>query len=179
MSSDLELIEGIRRRDANALSELYDRYGQRVYALCASILQEETASEEVTQDVFLKIWRYPERYRYDDNRFVAWLLTMTRHAALDRLRHDRRRGAGAHSIDEDTFPELPDVRSGEEARWREMTHAMSHLPPEQRDAIALAYYHGLSQSEISEHLGVPLGTVKTRIRLGMEKLRSVFRLSDD
>jgi RNA polymerase sigma-70 factor (ECF subfamily) len=172
--TDAQLIQRIVQRDASALSELYDRYATRVYSLCVSIVQDDIAAEEATQDVFLKIWNHPERYRFDDNRFVAWLLTLARHRALDHVRHTHRRVMSVHSLDDDTFPELPDLQADEQARWNEMQHAMQSLPEEQRRVIALAYYHGMSQSDISAHLDIPLGTVKTRLRLGMEKLREAF-----
>ncbi len=171
MDTDLALLARIKRRDASALAELYDRYGTRVYSLALAIVGEEMTAQEVTQDTFIKLWHHPEAYRYDDNRFAAWLLMVTRHCAIDRLRHERVRGGRAVSMDEANFPEIADAAHEIEARWNDLRHVLDSLPPEQREVIVLAYYHGLSQSEIADMMKLPLGTVKTRLRLGMEKLR--------
>lgn len=174
MDTDLALIARIRQRDAHALAELYDRYGARVYSLAVAIVGEEMAAQEVTQDVFIKLWEHPEAYHYDDSRFAAWLLMVARHRAIDHLRRERTRGDRQISLDFPDFPEMPDVSCDVEARWRDVYHSLEALPAEQRDVIVLAYYHGLSQSEIADMLKLPLGTVKTRLRLGMEKLRSIL-----
>jgi RNA polymerase sigma-70 factor, ECF subfamily len=171
MSIDLALIARIKQRDAGALAELYDRYATRVFSLCVAILHDDGAAQEATQDVFMKVWAQPERYHYDDNRFAAWLLMIARHRAIDQLRRDKRRVSDSFSLDDETFPELPDLHTDEQARWREMRQVMDALPREQRIVIELAYYYGLSQSEIAEHLSTPLGTIKTRMRLAMDKLR--------
>lgn len=171
MSIDLALIARIKQRDAGALAELYDRYATRVFSLCVAILHDDGAAQEATQDVFMKVWAQPEHYHFDDNRFAAWLLMIARHRAIDQLRRDKRRVSDSFSLDDDTFPELPDLHTDEQARWREMRQVMDALPREQRIVIELAYYYGLSQSEIAEHLGAPLGTIKTRMRLAMDKLR--------
>jgi RNA polymerase sigma-70 factor (ECF subfamily) len=178
MTSDLALIERIKQRDARALGELYDRYATRVYSLALAIAQDEMSAQEIAQDVFLKVWSRPERYTFDDNRFGAWLLMIARHAAIDHLRREKRRLSDALSIDDGNFPELPDLDHDSNARWRELQSVMQALPHEQRLVIILAFYHGLSQSEISDQLGLPLGTVKTRLRLGMQKLRVVMKSSE-
>lgn len=164
----------IQQQDTNALSELYDLYAGRVYSLAVAVLGDGMGAQEVTQDVFLKVWRSPNLYRHEEGRFVGWLLTITRRLAIDRLRHEQRRSGKSTSLDTEDFPELADITHDEEARWRELRHLLDGLPVEQREVILLAYYRGLSQSEIAEHLGLPLGTVKTRLRLGMEKLRNVY-----
>lgn len=174
MATDFALIARIKQRDASALAELYDRYGARVYSLACAILGEEMAAQEVTQDTFIKLWEHPESYRYDDSRFAAWLLMIARHRAIDHLRRERSRSSRAISMDDESFPELLDVAYEVETRWRDVKHVLDALPAEQRDVIVLAYYHGLSQSEIAGVLKLPLGTVKTRLRLGMEKLRHVI-----
>ncbi len=174
MATDLALIARIKQRDASALAELYDRYGARVYSLACAILGEAMAAQEVTQDTFIKLWEHPESYRYDDSRFVAWLLMVARHRAIDHLRRERLRSGRTVSIDNGSFPEVLDAAHDVEARWRDLKQVLDALPAEQRDVIVLAYYHGLSQSEIADVLKLPLGTVKTRLRLGMEKLRNVI-----
>jgi RNA polymerase sigma-70 factor (ECF subfamily) len=174
MQDDLALMARIRRRDHSALAELYDKYGGRVYSLAVTIVGEDTAAQEVTQDTFIKVWEHPETYRYDDSRFLAWLLMITRHRAIDHLRHEKLRSGQSFSMDDEDAPELPDASLDGEEKWREMRHVLDALPAEQREVIVMAYYHGLSQSEIAEMLGWPLGTVKTRLRLGMQKLRDAL-----
>ena len=175
MSTDLDLIARIQQRDHVALSELYERYSARVYSLAVAIVGENMAAQEITQDVFIRVWEHPDQYRYDDHRFAAWLLMIARHRAIDHLRREKSRGNGAVSLDDVDFPEMPDLAHAVEEKWRDMRHVLNMLPSEQRDVIVLAYYHGLSQSEIAAHLSWPLGTVKTRMRLGMDKLRDAIR----
>jgi RNA polymerase sigma-70 factor (ECF subfamily) len=174
MTPDQDLMARIRQRDTSALAELYDLYASRIYSLAVAVLGDGMGAQEVTQDVFMKVWQSPNLYYREDGRFVGWLLTITRRLAIDRLRHEQRRSGKSISIDLDDFPELRDTAPDEEARWRELRHMMDELPVEQREVILLAYYRGLSQSEIAEHLGLPLGTVKTRLRLGMDKLRLAY-----
>ncbi len=174
MSVELDLLARIRTNDTSALGELYDLYGTRVYSLAVAILADDMGAQEVTQDTFMKIWQNPAAYRHEHGHFIGWILTITSRLAIDRLRYEQRRNGRSTSMDDDQFPELHDSSVDDEARWRELRHLMDDLPAEQRDVIVLAYYRGLSQSEIAEHLAVPLGTVKTRLRLGMEKLRLAF-----
>ena len=126
------------------------------------------------QDTFIKVWEHPEKYRYDESKFLAWLLMIARHRSIDHLRREKLRSGQSMSMDDEAMPELPDASLGADERWREMRHMLDALPAEQRQVIEMAYYHGLSQSEIAEMLGWPLGTVKTRLRLGMQKLRDAL-----
>jgi RNA polymerase sigma-70 factor (ECF subfamily) len=174
MISEFDLIARIRLHDTGALGELYDLYSSRVYSLAVAILGDGMGAQEVTQDTFMKVWQNPGAYRQETGRFTGWLLTITRRLAIDRLRYEQRRSGRSTSLDDDQFPELRDSSEDDEARWRELHHLMDDLPEEQREVIVLAYYRGLSQSEIAEHLTLPLGTVKTRLRLGMDKLRQAF-----
>ncbi len=171
--SDYDLMRRVLDHDASALAELYDRYGSRVYSLAVTIVGEGAAAEEVTQDTFMKLWNRPERYRVDNGRFVAWLLTIARRSAIDRLRRDRRTRAAA-SLDDVSFPEPRDIAQEDDARWRELRFLLDDLPVEQREVIVLAFYRGLSQSDIAEYLRIPLGTIKTRLRLAMDKLRAAW-----
>lgn len=164
----------IARKDAAALAELYDLHGRRVYSLALMIVGEPGAAQEVTQDAFLRLWERPGLYRFERGSFASYLLTVTRHLAIDRLRRERRASRSASSIDDEAFPELPDHTQADELRWRDVLQAMAGLPAEQRGVITLAFYHGLSQSDMAEHLGAPLGTIKTRMRLAMDKLRAAF-----
>jgi RNA polymerase sigma-70 factor (ECF subfamily) len=174
ISSEQELIERLRLRDPRALSELYDLFGTRVYSLAVAILGDNMAAQEVTQDTFMKVWQNPHLYRRDEGRFTGWLLTITRRLAIDHLRHENRRSGKSFSLDDENFPELHDPLQDERARWRDLKHMMDELPLEQREVIVLAYYRGMSQSDIALYLDVPLGTVKTRLRLGMDKLRTAY-----
>lgn len=154
-----------------ALSELYDLFSTRVYSLAVAILGDGMAAQEVTQDTFMKVWQSPQLYRREEGRFTGWILTIARRLAIDHLRYEKRRSGKSISLDDDDFPELRDPTQDDKARWRDLKHLMDGLPLEQREVIILAYYRGMSQSDIAAYLGIPLGTVKTRLRLGMDKLR--------
>jgi RNA polymerase sigma-70 factor (ECF subfamily) len=171
--SDDELVEQVGRDSDEALLALYDRYAGRVYALTLHIVGDSMWAEEVTQDVFLKLKARARRYRAARGSFAAWLLTIARNTALDRLRLERRRPVlSGESDPEETWHELSDQESrSDEARWRSLHFALQSLPSEQRQVVELSYYQGLSHSEIAEHLNCPIGTVKTRLRLGVEHLR--------
>ena len=169
------LIQRIHQRDTNALSELYDLFSSKVYSLTAMILGEDMAAQEVTQDVFMKVWDKPESYRDEQGKFGSWLLTVARRAAIDRLRRENRQFLIAASLDDDEFPELRDFAEDDENRWRELHLLMEGLPPDQRETLVLSYYRSMSQSDISAYLNVPLGTIKTRMKLAMDKLRLAWR----
>jgi RNA polymerase sigma-70 factor (ECF subfamily) len=174
MNPEQALMARIKQCDSSALAELYDLYGSRVYSLAVAILGDGMGAQEVTQDAFLKVWQHPELYHHEQGRFAGWLLTMTRRLSIDRLRYEHRRSGQSSSLDDEHFPELRDPLRDDEARWRELRQMMDEMPLEQREVILLAYYRGLSQSEIAQTLNVPLGTVKTRLRLGMQKLRMAY-----
>ena len=170
---DNELIESVARGNEQALLVLYDRYASRVHALTLRILGDTMLAEEATQDTFLKLWSRARSYLNDRGSLIVWLLAIARHTALDRLRLEARRPLLSDRTDpEDIWPILADNRNHpDEARWRSLYFAIQALPGEQRQVIEMAYYQGLSQSEIAEVLGWPLGTVKTRLRAAMEQLR--------
>lgn len=173
---DAELVAGVAKDDERAFLALYDRYASRVYGMTLLILGTPQLAEEVTQDTFLRLWSRARQYMAERGPFLPWLLTIARRIALDRIRLEARRP----SLNDSNDPELiwqnmPDAETTtEEARWRSLFFAVQSLHPDQRKVIELAYYQGLSQSEIAEVLGLPLGTVKTRLRAGMEKLREVW-----
>ncbi len=168
------LIRRVARGDQDAFMALYDRYAARVYALTLHILGDSMMAEEATQDTFLKLWSRARQYMAARGSFVTWLLTIARHTALDRLRLERRRPLLSDEADPDeAWDTLPDEgTASDEARWRSLYFAVRSLPEAQRQVVELAYYQGLSQSEIAEVLGWPLGTVKTRLRAAMKTLRS-------
>ncbi len=176
VNEDAALTLRVAGGDREAFSALYDRYAPRVYGLALHMLQDPGLAEEVAQEAFLKLWTRASQFNPRRGSPLAWLLTITRRTALDRIRFENRRPVEAHLEDPDrSWHHLADPRSeGQEARWRSLRFELLDLPAEQRQAIELAYYHGLSHSQIAEHLEIPLGTAKTRIRLGMEKLREAW-----
>ncbi len=171
-----KLIAKVALGDESAFLELYDRYAGRVHGLTLRILNDSMLAEEATQDTFLKVWSRAREYIADRGPFLPWLLTIARRVALDRLRLESRRPTLSDSSDPDeSWQNLPDLESvTDESRWRSMYFAVQNLHPDQRRVIELAYYQGMSQSEIAEVLSLPLGTVKTRVRAAMEKLRQAW-----
>ena len=171
--ADDSLVERVGNGEQQALLHLYDRYAGRVYTLALRILGDSMSAEEITQDVFLKLWSRARSYLAERGPVAPWLLTIARNTALDRLRLERRRPAISDDAEPDeTWKEIVDEGStSEEARWRSLHFAVQSLDPDHRQVIELSYYQGLSQSEIAEVLGWPLGTVKTRMRSAMDHLR--------
>ena len=136
------------------------------------------AAEDAAQEAFLKVWTRAAQYDPARGKVTTWLLTIARRISIDRLRSEARRPMPDALDAEETWGEVPDPGSlGEDARWRSLGLALLDLPPEQRRAIRLAFYFGLSHSQIAEMLGSPLGTVKTRLRLGIQKLREAWLVS--
>jgi RNA polymerase sigma-70 factor, ECF subfamily len=190
------LLKKISARQTAALSELYDRYARLVYSLAYHILEDPSAAEEVTQDVFVHVWDKAATYHPDLGRVPTWLASMARNRSIDMLRRLRVRPEG-HRIEFDSLTserDENDIESiliegsidGVEANQSvepeveqdlqalKLLHALSHLPEDQRRVLALAYFQGLTQQEIADSLQIPLGTVKTRIKLGLQKLRQVL-----
>jgi len=174
--NDVELVRRVAEGDESAFLTLYDRHVGRVHGLTLHILGNPMFAEEATQDTFLKLWSRARQYLAERGSFLTWLLTIARRVALDRVRLESRRPALSDSNDpESIWQNLPDLESTtDESRWRSMYFAVQALHPDQRKVIELAYYQGMSQSEIAEVLGWPLGTVKTRLRAAMENLRTVW-----
>ena len=180
---DDELMDRLERRDMGAFEALYDRYGDLVYSVALRVVGDTYVAEDVAQDVFLRLWRRPEQFDLNRGKFVTWLMSVTRNRSIDerrsrgrRLRHEALPAAEDEeavlpSGNERDDPALATVLSDERAAVRE---AMDVLPAEQNLAIQLAYFGGLTQQEIANKLGQPLGTVKTRIRLGMQKMRGAL-----
>ena len=170
---DNQLVKRVAQGDERAFLTLYDCYVSRVHALTLRILGEPMMAEEATQDTFLKLWSRAHMYLAERGSLLLWLLTIARRTALDRLRLETRRPLLSDSKDPtEVWKTIPDRDSlPEENRWRSLHFAVEALSPEHRQVIELAYYQGLSQSEIAEVLGWPVGTVKTRLRAAMEHLR--------
>ena len=185
-SDEAHLIASLTRGDARALEALYERHGRAVYSVAFHLLGDIGAAEEVVQETFLKLWRRPDAYQASRGRLLGWLLGVAHHGSVDVLRRrrleqrHRASSAPAETLpgDQATFFEVagPDdddpaaqVTAGERARV--VVTALAGLPPNQRVPLELAYYRGLTQSEIARALGEPLGTIKTRMRLGLLRLR--------
>jgi RNA polymerase sigma-70 factor (ECF subfamily) len=177
---DYDLMRGIRTRDQSALRELYDRYSGIVYALCLRVLRNATDAEDLLVDVFWETWEKSDRYDASRGSPLAYLTTLARSRAIDRLRSKATAGARVSLTDvEDVSPSVvaggPLDRTIDAERRATVSAALERLDPQQRRAIECAYYEGLSHSEISEQLGKPLGTVKTWIRTGLIRLRDSLR----
>ena len=181
--SENELLQQVARRDEEALMLLYQRYGTLVYGLCLRVLRRPGLAEEVTQDVFLKLWRQPERWDPSLGQFSSWLLTISRNAAIDRLRSEGRQAQAAWGADEEGADSTVDLHlfAAEQTNWlngQVLRRLLGQLPPEQRQLIELAFFEGYSHSELADLLHLPLGTVKTRLRMGMQKLRALWEESE-
>jgi len=169
--SDQALLERIAGRDANALADLYDRYAPVALALAGRILGDRSEAEDVLQIVLTRVWQEAGRYDASKGSVTSWLLSWVRNGSIDRLRRrDAHRRAALHSADQPTPEPAPDASEERE----KVSRALADLPPDQRQVIELAYFDGLSQTQIAQKLGEPLGTVKTRMRLGMIKLRQAL-----
>ncbi len=177
---DETLIRQIAAAETAALAELYDRYGRLVYSLAMAITGETSVAEEITQDVFLQVWNKAHTYDAGQGKVATWLTSVARYRSIDMLRRSSVRPEGHRVAWEDGTVTGPKVTAGieplvemelERSRVRQ---ALAQLPPEQREALAYAYFQGYSHQEIAEALGEPLGTVKTRIRLAMQKLRAIL-----
>lgn len=166
------LLKRIGDGDAQALAELYDLHAGLVNGLVLRIVRERSDAEDVVQEVFVQAWRQAARFDAGRGSPEAWLCTIARSRALDRL---RRRAARREDLADDTPGREPARSATPQAEiGLAVRQALAGLSPDQRDALELAYYEGLSQSEIAARLGQPLGTVKTRIRTAMLRLRSTL-----
>ncbi|WP_241976266.1 MULTISPECIES: ECF RNA polymerase sigma factor SigK [Cryobacterium] len=169
-----QLLGRVARGDEAAFGELYDQMAPRVLGLVRRLLVDPAQSEEVTQEIFLEIWQSATRYEVQRGGASTWILTMAHRRAVDRIRssqasrdRDTKIGIRDLAVAYDEVSETVEVRLEHER----VEKAMSRLTQLQRQAISLAYYGGLSQSEVAERLQIPLGTVKTRLRDGMIRLR--------
>lgn len=177
--SDAALVAAVDRRDSRALGELYDRHAARLLGLAYRIVGETGEAEEVVQEVFLYAWRAAATFDPARGSVIAWLLVATRSRAIDRIRA-RRPVASIDSSGRNPLEDLPaagNVEEGSASReWETLCRgALEELPAEQRRVVELAYFDGLTHHEIAERTATPLGTVKTRIRLGLMKLRERMR----
>ena len=172
-ADDVAIVRRIAEGDESALAILYDRWAQSVYSLVAHLLKDADGAEDVVEETFWQVWQRASSYDVSRGTVRTWLLTIGRSRALDRLR-SRKRNHVDISADLSLVrdPSSDPSQEVEGAERRQLVYAaLIELPDEQRRALELAYFRGLSQSEIADFLGEPLGTIKTRMRLGMQKLR--------
>ena len=183
--SDEQLVALVEKGERNALEALYDRHARAVFSLAAYLLRDARRAEDVTQEVFLSLWRYASSYRVERGKVYTWLMSIAHHRSIDELRRDRRDAGMLQRV-------AQEVREDNPAPWDEaeeyvarsvrgaaVRRAMESLPPEQRKAVVLAYFHGMTQAEIAQALQQPLGTIKTRIRLAAQKLRKTLAQAEE
>jgi RNA polymerase sigma-70 factor, ECF subfamily len=180
VDAEIELLRRIGRGDRESFAQLYDRFSSAVFSAAYRIVNNQQAAEDVLQEVFLQVWEKAALYDPARGKPLTWAITLTRNKAIDRLRATQRRGRLQESLERDAgVSEQFDGRSSFDAidlleKGKLVAEAMRKLPPEQREALDLAFFSGLTQSEIAEHLKEPLGTIKARIRRGMLKLKSLL-----
>jgi RNA polymerase sigma-70 factor, ECF subfamily len=174
--ADEELMPLVGEKDPEAFEVLYDRHGGVAYSLAYRIVGEKAAAEDVTQEAFISIWRSGARFDRARGSVRSWMLSIVRNRAIDMLRSRAGKAPKLTFDDDEILEQRPSAELTEEEAMRhetasEVRGALGGLPGEQSKVIELAYFGGFSQSEISRMLGVPLGTVKGRMRLGLEKIR--------
>ena len=174
--SDEALLSLVAASDDDALSELYDRFGRVAYGLALRILRDETLAQDAVQEAFLGVWRTAAGFRADRAKATTWILTLVHRRAVDLVRREERRRA--EPLDE--THDVATTDSAEDAAWlgferERVQKGLRELPHVQREAIELAYYGGFSQSELSERLGVPLGTIKSRMFAGLSRLSELLQ----
>jgi len=178
---DVELLTGIARRDSDSLLRLYRKYNRGVFSLVYRILDNRAAAEEVLQDNFYRLWERSQLYQPEKGQLISWVLTVARNLALDHRRKESRRadsnvsliGGELAGVHPDSLPATPSLEYPDLSRT--IRKVMEKLPAEQKTVIELAYFEGLTHQELSDKLGQSLGTVETRIRLGLSKFREAMR----
>lgn len=180
-NDDATVLRQIASKDPRGIELLYDRYGGIAFALAYRLLGERGSAEDVVQEAFLNIWRQGATYDTRRGTVRTWLLTIVHHRAIDHMRSTRSKSS-ADTVIDDAMPlpgkadTLSEVVQGLEAE--RIRQAMASLPPEQRQVIDLAYFAGFTHAEIAQRIGIPLGTVKGRMRLALDKLRDSLRIPD-
>ena len=179
--TDDQLVRLVAQGDAQALEKLYDKYVRQCFGLALRILGDAGLAEEVVQEVFLKLWTQPDRYSAHKGQFVSWLLSLIHHRCIDELRRKSRTEValddpeGGSLLDTAADPEIdPGDQVWMHEQQQTVRAALQGIPEEQRRIIELAYFSGLSQSEIAAKLKQPLGTVKTRMRSGLRHMRTIL-----
>jgi RNA polymerase sigma-70 factor (ECF subfamily) len=174
--SDEALVALVARGDENALAELYDRVSRIAYGLALRVLRDERHAEDAVQEAFLQVWRSAASFRAERAKASTWILTLVHRRAVDLVRREERRQADP--LTDDVAPGQA-AEQTEEAAWlrferERVQSALKQLPDVQREALELAYYGGFTQSELAERLGVPLGTIKSRMFTGLARLRELL-----
>ena len=172
--SDVELLRGVLAADSDALEQLYRRHRRRTLALIRRIVADEFAAEEILQDVFLKLWTRPGAYDEAQGALNSWLFGIARHLALERRRCAMRSAARVSAEDRGPEPDWEETLA-EAEQARAVKIALDDLPAAQRETIQKAFLEGFTQAEVASLLGQPVGTIKSRIRLGLQKLRESCR----
>ena len=175
---DEELMVLVAEHDADAFEVVYDRHGSAAYSLAYRTTGQQSLAEEVVQDAFMTVWRMGLRYRPERGSLRSWLLSIVHLRAIDALRrvavHDRRRAFAELEDVGKEAPERTDIEAMHRMEGQAVREALAQLPPEQLRVIELAYFGGFTHTEIASMLDLPLGTVKGRMRLGLEKLRQLL-----
>jgi RNA polymerase sigma-70 factor (ECF subfamily) len=171
-AADRAAVRRVRDGDAQAVAELYDRHAQAASTLARQLLRTDAAADDVVQEAFVSLWRHAGRYDPERGSVRTWLLGIVRYRALDVHRRDasQQRTLARELADAAVRAERPEVLLQRQDRARDMRRAVAALPQPQAEAIALAFYGGMTQVEIADALSVPLGTIKSRVRLGLRKL---------
>jgi RNA polymerase sigma-70 factor, ECF subfamily len=172
--SDQDLLADAGRGDRAAFATLYDRYASRLFGLILMLVRDRTVAEDVLQEVFLHIWRKAADYNPALAKPSVWMMLITRGKSIDALRRRGAMTAAVASWSSMVGTPSADPRTDTDPRTEKACKALAALPPEQSEALTLAFHGGLTSAEIALHRGVPLGTIKTRIRLGLRKLRDAF-----
>jgi RNA polymerase sigma-70 factor (ECF subfamily) len=178
---DVELMALIARAHPDALGELYDRYHRLVFSLALNVVADYATAEEITLDVFTRLWEKAETYRPDQAKVTTWLFSMTRHRSIDMLRQRQARPErNTLSWADLSTTTNPGLNSPEEvveltSRRERVRAAVAQLPTDQKQVLTLAYFRGYTHRQIAEMLQQPLGTVKTRLRSAMQKLRQILQ----
>jgi RNA polymerase sigma-70 factor (ECF subfamily) len=180
---DAQLVAAVAQGDRCAFETIYDHYAPAVFGLALRMLRDRKVAEEIVQEVFWRIWQRADRF--DCTRsFAPWLFGIAHKACIDELRRQRTRPQSVYENDDhallSAIPDDTDVGAMalHAEQRRDVVHALQQLPIEQRQALVLAYFGGLTQQQIAERVDAPLGTVKTRIRLGLQKIRTLLRAQE-
>jgi len=173
-AGELDLIERLRKRDPHALGELYDRYGRPVYSIILRVVRDQAVAEDLVQETFMRVWNRAQVLDAERGSVGSWLMAVARNRAIDYLRSTAGRERNAIGLEDTDHPALfcdmeRDILSSD--KTRRVKAAMEKLPANHKTVMELAYFEGLSHSEMAERMGQPLGTVKTWVRMALKSLR--------
>jgi RNA polymerase sigma-70 factor (ECF subfamily) len=178
---EIELMQKIKAKDADALKQLYEQYNRLLFGMILSIVKKRTEAEDVLQEVFVNVWEKAHTFKGSRGNVYSWLVTLTRNKSIDHIRSkgyktQQKASVSIHepafTLEGDKFDPLETTIHSDRAEL--VKKALGEIPESQREVLKIAYYKGMTQSEISNHLEIPLGTVKTRTRQGMIKLKDIL-----